>query len=79
LHQICAVVQSGHSVLVLGEGEVGKLVAGVVERFEGERTVAIARYKGSQKQFFKGLAQDLEIPTSEPKFDREGERAGNGS
>lgn len=33
------------------------------ERFSGEMTVAIATYKGSGKKFFKGLAEQLDIPT----------------
>lgn len=69
-------IQSGHSVLVLGEGEIGKLAHGVVQHFTSERTEAIARYKGSQKQFFKALAQELDIPVVEPKLNQDEEEIG---
>jgi hypothetical protein len=76
LNQICAVTRLGHSVLVLGEGEVNSLAGRVAQHFEGERTVAIARYRGGQKPFFVDLARALEIPTSEPKFNAKGEEVG---
>jgi hypothetical protein len=76
LHQICAVIQSGHSVLVCGEGEIGKLANAVAQYFASDWTVAIARYKGSGKQFFKALAEALDVPTVEPRLNKDGDEIG---
>lgn len=63
--QICAAIHSGYSVLVLGEAGSGvdELAQAIYHQFSGELDVAIAIYKGSGKQFFKVVAEQLDIPT----------------
>ncbi|WNZ26625.1 hypothetical protein HJG54_15685 [Leptolyngbya sp. NK1-12] len=65
LEQISAAIRSGYSVLVLGEAGSGvdELAQALYRRFAGELDVAIAIYKGSGKQFFKVVAEQLDIPT----------------
>lgn len=65
LEKVCAAIESGCSVLVLGEAGTGtgELAQAVYERFSGEMSVAIATYKGSGKVFFKRIAEQLDIPT----------------
>jgi hypothetical protein len=60
-----AAIQSGHSVLVLGEAGSGldEFARGVYDRCAGEYACAIATYKGSGKKFFVQLAEQLDIPT----------------
>ena len=43
---------------------------------ESEYLVALATYKGSGKKFFQSIAQQLDIPTTETKFNNEGEPTG---
>jgi hypothetical protein len=38
--------------------------------------IATATYKGSGKKFFKAIAEQLDIPTTETKYDRNGEPTG---
>lgn len=63
--QVCTAIENGCSALVLGEAGSGteQLALTVYERYAGELNVAIARYKGSGKLFFKNLAEQLDIPT----------------
>jgi hypothetical protein len=65
LHQICAVLQAGHSALVLGESgtAIDQLPLAVYEQLSGELDAAIVTYKGSVKTFLVGLAKALDIPT----------------
>lgn len=67
LEKVCAVVESGHSVLVLSEAGSGvdDLAAAVHDRLEGGFLCASEIYKGSTKQFFKAIAEQLEIPTED--------------
>ena len=70
-------VRQGCNVLVLGEvGSVADFPKAVYRQFEGELNVAIAIYKGSGKLFFQKMAEALDIPTTEPKYDREGNVTG---
>lgn len=48
----------------------------VYRQFEGELNVALCVYKGSGKLFFQKMAEALDIPTTEPKYDREGNVTG---
>ena len=76
-NRICAAIQSGSSVLALGEtGMIGDLPKAIAQHFESELRVAQATYKGSGKKFFVSLAEQLDIPTVEPKYDKEGELVG---
>lgn len=63
--KICAAIRSGYSVLVLGEAGSGvdELARAVYEAFSGTLDGATAIYKGSGKQFFKTIAEQLGIPT----------------
>ena len=63
--KVSAAIESGCSVLVLGEAGTGtgELSEAIYERFSGEMNVAIATYKGSGKKFFKVVADQLDIPT----------------
>ena len=58
-------IQSGHSALVLGETGSGidEFSQAIYEQFYAELVCANAIYKGSLKQFFKSLAEQLDIPT----------------
>jgi hypothetical protein len=68
----------GHSVLVLGEAGSGKaqFARALFDRFAGECDCAIATYKGSGKDFFCSIAEQLGIPTSEPKYNKDGDEVG---
>lgn len=48
----------------------------VREAFLGKKDVAIATYKGSGKRFFTALAEQLDVETTEPKYNKEGEETG---
>lgn len=71
-------IRSGHSVIVLGEAGTGKaqFAQALFNRFTGEFDTAIAIYKGSGKKFFAELAEQLDIPTAEPKLNKDGEEVG---
>ncbi|MCT7984909.1 hypothetical protein NG796_16685 [Laspinema sp. A4] len=74
-------LRRGESVLVLAESGVGgsEFVTRVVDEFTGELDVAIATYKGSGKNFFHRLAEQLDVDITEPKLNREGEPVGERS
>ena len=75
--RICAAIDSGSSVLVLAElGMVGDMPRQLVKRYAGEFSIATAIYKGSGKRFFVRLAEQLDIPTEETKYDKHGEPCG---
>jgi hypothetical protein len=63
--QISAAIQSGHSVLIVGEAGTGapELAQALYDHFAGEMRCAIATYKGSGKKFFVQIAEQLDIPT----------------
>jgi hypothetical protein len=46
------------------------------EEFRDEFDTAIAIYKGLPKKFFADIADQLKIPTTEPKYNREGDEVG---
>lgn len=73
-----AAIRSGHNVLVLGEAGSGKaqFAQALFNRFAGEMDCAIAIYKGSGKTFFAAIAEQLDIPTAEPKYNKDGEEVG---
>ena len=48
----------------------------IYEELQGEFDTAIATYKGSGKRFFADIADQLKIPTTEPKYNREGDEVG---
>ncbi|NEZ54188.1 hypothetical protein [Adonisia turfae] len=75
--KVCAAIESGSSVLVLAEtGMVGEMPRQLVKRFSDEFAISIAIYKGSGKRFFVRLAEQLDIPTEETKYDKNGEPCG---
>jgi hypothetical protein len=59
------VIESGHSVLVIGEAGSGvdDLAVSVRDRFESEFTCATETYKGTTRTFFKSLAEQAGVPT----------------
>ncbi len=63
--KISAAIAAGYSVLVIGEAGSGvdALAQAVYDACAGEWDVAMAVYKGSGKQFFKSVAEQLHIPT----------------
>mgnify|MGYP006289359869 FL=1 len=48
----------------------------VRQHFADEMQIATAVYKGSGKLFFQTIAEQLDIPTTEPKLDKDGEEVG---
>ena len=48
----------------------------IYEELRDEFDTAIATYKGSGKKFFADIADQLKIPTTEPKYNREGNEVG---
>ncbi|NEZ58421.1 hypothetical protein [Adonisia turfae] len=74
---VCATIDSGSSVLVLAElGMVGTMPQDLAKHYGGEFEIATAIYKGSGKKFFVAIAEQLDIPTTEPKYNKEGEPVG---
>ena len=65
-------------MLVLGEAGTGKaqFAQALFNRFAGELDCAITTYKGSGKKFFAEIAEQLDIPTTEPKYNKDGEEVG---
>jgi hypothetical protein len=63
--------------LVLAEaGMVGSFPDLVRRHFEGKLPVATAIYKGSGKRLLEQIAEQLTIPTTEPKLDKNGDVVG---
>jgi len=74
---ICEAIAQGSPCIVLGEtGLFDALPKEVARHHESEYVVALAVYKGSGKKFFQSIAQQLDIPTTEMKYDRQGEPTG---
>ena len=48
----------------------------LAEELNNDFAIATATYKGSGKKFFKAIAEQLHIPTTETKYDRNGEPTG---
>ena len=73
--KVCTAVSSGHSVIVLGEAGTGTtdFAQTLYEEMLGDFHCAIAIYKGSLKNFFKTIAFQLDIPTTETQFNKNGE------
>lgn len=63
--QVCAAVEAGHNVLVIGEAGSGtsEFAQSLYQHFPGSLDCAIAIYKGSSKGFFVAIAHQLDIPT----------------
>lgn len=65
------------SVIVLGEvGVIDKLPLLVYEECQLLGDAAISTYKGSGKKFFEAIANQLSIPTTEEKLDKDGDVVG---
>lgn len=65
-------------MVVAETGMLGSFPQLVAERFEAG-CVATTIYKGSGKQFFVQLAEQLDIPTTAPRYGRNGEVTGEKS
>ncbi len=48
----------------------------LAEELNSDYAIASATYKGSGKKFFQAIAEQLDIPTTETKYDRNGEPTG---
>ena len=76
-NQICSALLENHSVIVVGEaGITNNLGQLLYERLMGEKETAIAIYKGSVKKFLETIAFELDIPTTETKYNNKGEPTG---
>lgn len=69
---------AGHSILVTGEAGSGKtpIARAVLGEMSDRFNCALADYKGSVKKCVTDIAQQLSIPTTEPKFNSDGEEVG---
>lgn len=68
---------ANHSVIVVGEtGVTDNLGQTLYESLMGERECAICVYKGSVKKFLETIAFELDIPTTETKYNNKGEPTG---
>lgn len=77
LKHVCAAIDSGSSVLVLAElGMLGTMPQDVAKHYGGEYAIATAIYKGSSKKFFISIAEQLDIPTTEDKLNKDGDVVG---
>jgi hypothetical protein len=63
--QVCSAITAGCSVLLLGEAGQGsnQIAKQVADRYASSLDVAIVTYKGSAKQFYVSLAEQLGCPT----------------
>lgn len=57
-------------------GMVGDMPKQLVNRYASEYAIVSAVYKGSGKRFFVSVAEQLDVPTAEPRFDKNGEQIG---
>lgn len=48
----------------------------LAQRFESELSVAVSSYKGSLKKLLAEIAEQLDIPTTAPKLNKDGKAAG---
>ncbi|MBE9171464.1 hypothetical protein IQ238_29590, partial [Pleurocapsales cyanobacterium LEGE 06147] len=76
--KVCQAVRAGNSVLVLGEAGTGtgEFAQNLFEEMSGEFQTAIATYKGSLKKFFGAIAFQLDIPTTETQYNKNGDPTG---
>ena len=79
--KVCEAVRANHSVLVLGEAGMGGIdfAQALYEELLGDFQAAIATYKGSVKKFFTAVAFQLDIPTTETQYNKNGEPTGEKS
>lgn len=77
IKRVCAAISSGSSALVLAEaGMIGDMPERLVKLYASEFAIATAIYKGSGKRFFNSIAEQLDIPTTEPRYNKDGECVG---
>ena len=76
--KVCEAVRANHSVLVIGEAGMGvaEFAQSLYEELLGDFQAAIATYKGSVKKFFTAIAFQLDIPTTETQYNKNGEPTG---
>ena len=76
--KVCDVIKSGHSALVLGEYGSGKdkFADSLLSELGDEFRCAIALYKGSLKRLLVEIAEGLDIPTTEPRYNKMGDPIG---
>ena len=55
---------------------IGNLPERLRDRYAAEYAIALAIYKGASKKFFVALAEQLDIPTTEDKYNKDGEVVG---
>jgi len=76
-NQVCQAIRAGSSVLVLGEyGSPKSELAGALRTELEDYSGAIASYQGSLKKLLVSIAQQLDIPTAEPRYNKDGEQVG---
>jgi len=76
-NQVCQAIRAGSSVLVLGEyGSPKSELASALRTELDEFASAIASYQGSLKKLLVSLAEQLDIPTAEPRYNKNGEPVG---
>jgi hypothetical protein len=76
--KVCETVRAGNSVLVLGEAGTGTgdFAQNLYSEMSEEFQCAIATYKGSLKKFFTAIAFQLDIPTTETQYNKNGDPTG---
>jgi hypothetical protein len=76
--KVCEAVRANHSVLVVGEAGMGgaEFAQSLYEELLGDFQAAIATYKGSVKKFFTAIAFQLDIPTTETQYNKNGDPTG---
>jgi hypothetical protein len=77
-NKVCQAIAAGNSVLVLGEAGTGTgdFAQNLYSEMSGEFQTAIATYKGSLKKFFVAIAFQLDIPTTETQYNKNGDPTG---
>jgi hypothetical protein len=77
-NHVIKAIAAGNSVIVLGEAGTGKtdFALALHEEMSGEFNSAIATYKGSIKKFFIAIAMQLDIPTTETQYNKNGDPTG---
>jgi hypothetical protein len=77
-NKVCQAIAAGNSVLVLGEAGTGTgdFAQNLYSEMSEEFQCAIATYKGSLKKFFTAIAFQLDIPTTETQYNKNGDPTG---
>jgi hypothetical protein len=77
-NHVVKAIAAGNSVIVLGEAGTGKndFALALHGSMSGEFNSAIATYKGSIKKFFIAIAMQLDIPTTETQYNKNGDPTG---